>query len=344
MGSIERLTLEESTSGSLEALEHVHRYLVASDLCRGSRVLDLCCGSGYGSRILRDACPVVAGVDIDEPTIRLAEATLGGEEGLSFEAADALEVLERPLDVFDAIVMLEGLEHLSEPSRAIQGLERHAAAGLSLVVSIPNSKTFAEENPFHVSDFDYDVARQICSRFERGTLVYQFLAEGSLVRIVEDDGLEVRFVEPERGEREYANHFLLCVNCDPESIGALTARMQLAVTPTHMRYFHGLEQANLELRRANVRLARERLGVADSAAATLLAKVDRLETALRESRARIKELDRARAHDEWVQGLHDQIDQRQREIEAMKATRAWRLAGSYWALRDRVLRRVSREP
>jgi 2-polyprenyl-3-methyl-5-hydroxy-6-metoxy-1,4-benzoquinol methylase len=342
MGSIERLTLEASATNSLEALEHIHRYLLAVDLCGGSRVMDLCCGSGYGSGILRDACPVVVGVDSDEPTIRLAEATFGHDDGLSFEVADATDVLERPLsESFDAIVMLEGLEHLSEPARALKALERHADAGLRIVISIPNSKTFGEENPFHVSDFGYDDAKEICSRFERCTLAYQFLAEGSLIRIAESDQLGLRMVEPQRGELEYANHHLLCVNCDPESSGALSARMQLAVTPTHMRYFYDLEQANLELRRANTRLARDRLGVADSAAGTLLAKVDRLEVALREARARIRELDRARAHDEWVQGLHKQIEERQQEIEDMKATRAWRFAASYWRLRDRLLRRGS---
>jgi SAM-dependent methyltransferase len=347
MGSIERLTLEDAASGSLEALEHVHRYLFAADLCRGHRVLDLCCGSGYGSRMLRDHCPVVVGVDIDEQSIREAEAAFGDQETLTFEAADALDVLERSVgDRFDAVVMLEGLEHLREPNRALQALERYASDGMKLVISVPNSKTFGEENPFHISDFDYDAANEICSGLDRCTLVYQFLAEGSLLRVAATDEVSLQLVEPERGEREYANHFLLCANCHPGSTGALAARMQLAVTPTNMRYFRNLERANHELRQTNVRLARERLGVADSAAGALLAKVDGLQRGLREAQARVEELDRARAHEEWVQGLHKQIEDRQREIdaisakiEAMRSTRAWRLAGRYWRVRDALLRR-----
>ena len=44
---------------------------------------------------------------------------------LSFERADALEYLERPLaEDFDAIVLLEGLEHLARPA----GRSRRCAA------------------------------------------------------------------------------------------------------------------------------------------------------------------------------------------------------------------------
>jgi len=339
----ERLSLEASASHSLEAVAHVHRYMLAAELCSGTRVLDLCCGTGYGSRILREACPTVVGIDNDVATIDMARATIGREADIEFEAADAHEVLSRSFpDIFDAIVMLEGLEHLADPENAIASLQRHAEAGLKLVVSIPNSKTFGEENPFHVSNFGYEDAVEVGSRFDRATILYQFVAEGSVIRSQAPAELEVRFVEVERGELEYANHFVLCINCGSKESGLTSPRAQLTATPAHTRYMRNLELANAELRRANARLGREMLGVADSAAASILARVDRLTKELEEARVRIDEEERAadakRAHDEWIENLHEQIENHKRTIQEIQATRVWRLAGRYWGARE-LLRR-----
>jgi hypothetical protein len=41
-----------STSGLLEA-EHVQRYTFASNYAKGKSVLDIACGAGYGSYLLR---------------------------------------------------------------------------------------------------------------------------------------------------------------------------------------------------------------------------------------------------------------------------------------------------
>jgi 2-polyprenyl-3-methyl-5-hydroxy-6-metoxy-1,4-benzoquinol methylase len=343
MDVAERLTLEASASNSLEAIEHIHRYMLAAELCSGARVLDLCCGSGYGSRILREVCPSVVGIDKDVGTIDMARAMIGRETDVEFEAADAHDVLSRSLpDHFDAIVLFEGLEHLANPEKAIAALQRHAEAGLKLVVSIPNSKTFGEENPFHVVNYGYEDAVEVGSRFDHATILYQFVAEGSVIRSETPAELEVRFVEIERGELEYANHFVLCVNCGSKESGLTSPRLQLTATPAHTRYMRNLELGNAELRRANARLGRERLGVADSAAASILARIERLTRELEELRVRIDEEEQAaeakRAHDEWIENLHEQIEEHKRTIRDMETTRIWRLGGRYWAARDRLRR------
>ena len=271
MDAVERLSLEEAGGQTLLAVTHVHRYEVVAELCAGMRVLDLCCGSGYGTRILAGSAAAVTGVDNHEASIERARADLD-REGVAFERGDANEWLARPLtDDFDAIVLLEGLEHLDDPAAALEQLRRHAEAGLTLVVSLPNSRPFGEDNPHHVSEFDAESARAAFERLPDARLLYQFHAEGSLIRAEAGDELDGRVTLSERADLEHCNHFLAVVNADAAlSSLAASARMQLAVAPSFNRYMLDLERENKALWRANQRLARDTGAIADSAAATAL--------------------------------------------------------------------------
>lgn len=275
MGVQERLSLDAIGANTLIASEHVHRYALGARLCAGMRVVDLACGSGYGSAILRETAAWVTGVDKDRATVDVARATVGKDGDIGFEAADALEFLSRDLgEDYDAIVCFEGLEHFPDPAPVLAELERHAAGGMKLVVSVPNSKGFEEENEFHVTDYGYEEAREAFGRFDEVTVLYQFLAEGSLIRHETASELEAEFVLREHGEPEWANHFIACVNLDAHlaEIGD-AARMQLAVAPLYNRHMRALERANRELFRENGRLGRERIGIADSAAITMSERV-----------------------------------------------------------------------
>jgi SAM-dependent methyltransferase len=269
--AVERLSLEEAGAQTLLALTHVHRYEVAAELCAGMRVLDLCCGSGYGARLLAARAAAVTGVDNHEPSIERARAELRDAGRIAFERGDAYEWLERPLgEDFDAIVLLEGVEHLADPAWAIEQLRRHAEAGLTVVVSLPNSKPFREQNPHHVSDFDFETAQAAFDRLPGATVLYQFHAEGSLIRPAAGGEIEGRVTLTDRAEAEYCNHFIAVVNAD-RALASLaeSTRMQLNAAPVFNRYMLDLERENRMLWRANQRLARD-TGQADSAAAAEL--------------------------------------------------------------------------
>jgi SAM-dependent methyltransferase len=271
MGVQERLSLEAASANTLLACEHVHRYRLAASLCHGLRVLDLGCGSGYGSAILRESAVAVTGVDNDVATVDMARVTVGAEHDMLFEAADAAEYLRRDIsERFDAIVCFETLEHVADPEDVLTSLEIHAREGVRLVLSVPNSRTLREVNEFHVTDYGFDEAQEAFGRFEELTILYQFNAEGSLIRTEEPAGVDGEFVLDEHGEPEYANHFIACVNLTDRlrKIGGL-ARLQLAAAPDFTRHMLALERANEELWRTNARLARQHLGVSDSAAAAV---------------------------------------------------------------------------
>jgi SAM-dependent methyltransferase len=346
----ERLTVEDVIAGGLASSEHVHRYELAAKLCVGLRVADVGCGVGYGSNILRKACPVVTGIDNDEGSIQTAQETFGSD-GLEFAVGDAVEFLQQPLhERFDAIVMLETLEHLDDLAAALNGLGRQAQTGIRLIVSVPNSRTFEEENPYHRSDFGYEEALAALEAFDDVVVLYQFHSEGSLIRADEPGQSPPQAVLTDPGEDEYANHFIGFANFGgPEEISRASIRMELSVAAYQNRYVLDLERANAELYRANARLGKAKVGIADSAAAGLLAQVESLRNDLQrtrnevsEARRELKRCQEERPSEEWIRDLHDQIAEQHRIITEMQSTLVWRLGATYWGARSRVRKLVLR--
>lgn len=340
MDAVERLSLQDVSARTILAATHVHRYELAARLCEGLRVVDLACGSGYGSRILRDSASSVVGVDKDVATIDMASATIGRETDIEFVVADAVRFLEQGLrERFDAIVMLEGLEHLHSPERALASLRRHAEDGLRLVISVPNSKAFDEDNPFHETDFGYDEALAAFRDFPNVVLLYQFLAEGSLITPGHgDDAGEGHFVLEDHAEEPYASTFIACANFeDALAAWSRDARLHFAVSPVSNRYLLNLERANVALHRVNAQLARGFIGKADSAAASLMARVEDAERALAEAEAKLAT---KMPEQGWTEHLQAEADRRGEIIEEMQQTRVWRIGQRYWSTRDALKRLV----
>jgi 2-polyprenyl-3-methyl-5-hydroxy-6-metoxy-1,4-benzoquinol methylase len=276
MDVVERLTLEAAQADTMLASEHRHRYEFAAALCAGQRVLDLCCGSGYGSAILATRAREVVGVDNDAATVETALATIGREAAnVSFELADATRFLGGEIAArFDAVVCFEALEHLPDLDHALALLRAHAERGVRIVASVPNSKLFEEQNPYHVTDFGYDEANEAFAPFPATVLVPQFLAEGSLICPAGATEVEVAVSVDDRDEPEYANHFIFCVGFSEEEVGrAHHGRIQLNTSPVFNRWAEDLKRGAWALRRENARLARARLGKGGSAAASALARL-----------------------------------------------------------------------
>lgn len=288
----ERLSLEEIGEHTLIACEHRHRYEIAAELTSGLRVLDLCCGSGYGSAILAERAGIVHGVDVDVATIDLAAATVGRETEATFEARDAMAFLRADdlADRFDAIVCFEGLEHLPDVEAVLRELRRHAEAGVQILASIPNSKAFEEDNEFHLTDFGWEEVHEALEGFDDAVLLFQHLAEGSVVLAGGADELDARLVHLDYGDPEFANHFIIAVGFDAGAVQAVhRARTQLVLAPVYNRYMKILEGANTQLRRRNAQLARGLIGRADSGAASF---VSRLEQRVKELEAELETSER----------------------------------------------------
>jgi 2-polyprenyl-3-methyl-5-hydroxy-6-metoxy-1,4-benzoquinol methylase len=299
MDTVERLTLEASQEDTMLASEHRHRYEFAATLCSAQRVLDLCCGSGYGTAVLAAQADTVTGIDNDAATIETARVTIGREfQNVSFKLADAVAALGgEATDGFDALVCFEGLEHLVDIDGALAAMRAQALRGLRIIASVPNGKLFEEHNPFHVTSFGYDEAMEAFAAFPSTSMVPQFLAEGSLICPAGAQAIDVKVTLGERYEPEYANHFIFCVNFEPAEVDrALNGRIQLSTSPVFNRWAEDLKRGAWALRRENARLGRARLGKSGSAAASAVVRLAESDARLAALRRRC-ELAEARVHE-----------------------------------------------
>lgn len=296
----ERLTLETIESHSLLASEHVHRYELAAALCHDARVLDLACGTGYGSALLARVANQVTGVDIDMRTIETARLALAEEPRVSFLVSDATAYLRRcePED-FDVVVCFEGLEHIEDVEATTRELARLAGGGTKLVISLPNSEIWEEENPYHLTEFSLSAATRLLERLGEHKLLVQNFAEGSVIVDPEDPGAAAapELMWPERIELEYANHYIGLVNfTEADTEGALSGKLQLAYAPAYNRHVRNIERANQELWRTNARLAWSAFVHSGAAAAARSKRQQRIlderDQKIAELSARVEELNR----------------------------------------------------
>ncbi|WP_354699208.1 Ubiquinone biosynthesis O-methyltransferase, mitochondrial [Paraconexibacter sp. AEG42_29] len=262
MGVDERLSLDAVSEHTLIAAEHRHRYELAAAAAPGKRVLDLCCGAGYGSAMLADAGGTVTGVDRDAAAVDTAQASIGNGRDVTFVAADALEYLRSVAPgTFDLVVCFEGLEHLPDVGLVVAELHRLVIGGAAMMASVPNSATFGEDNEFHLTDFDLESTRALFGAFDDLTLAYQTHAEGSLIRGAAAAPVTATVHETGEQDLDWANHFLvLAGGLDADAL-LDDASLHLAVGPVNHRYMRGLERANAALLATNGRLSRERLGL-----------------------------------------------------------------------------------
>ncbi|MDX8151646.1 methyltransferase domain-containing protein [Patulibacter brassicae] len=255
--SLERLSNDAVHGESLLALEHRHRYRFAARFCAGRRVVDLCCGVGYGSAILAEQAASVLGLDVDPRAVEEARRAHGALDGVRFDQADAVTWLGTvdPSEL-DVLVCFEGIEHLADGEAVLDGLRRLAAGGVRLLVSVPNSRRYEEDNAFHLTNFDRDAVGRWAAALD-AVVLGQWHAEGVL--IAPEDGadadpamLESPGVPAGERPRGWAMHYLLLVGLEPAGVpGGMLAWV---AEPVNARWQQSLERANRELWQQNVRI------------------------------------------------------------------------------------------
>ena len=131
----------------------------------GERVIDMACGEGYGSDVLAASAASVVGVDANPEAHE--HARLRYRRGnLRFER-DLVESFAEPAD---AVVFLQTIEHLQDPTRCSSTSARSSEEGGTVYLSTPNVLTLApkgaqrSDNPWHVHEYRADEFERLCRR------------------------------------------------------------------------------------------------------------------------------------------------------------------------------------
>lgn len=143
---------------SMEAAIHFARYAIAKHWVQGKRVLDIACGEGYGSYLLKQAgAGEVVGVDISTDSVERAARSFG-TAGLKYIAADVADIdgiFEE--SSFDLVISVETIEHLKDPAGFLKSLRRLAKSDAVIIISCPNDHWYYPEagksNPYHLRKY-----------------------------------------------------------------------------------------------------------------------------------------------------------------------------------------------
>lgn len=135
-------------------LEHIARYQFVLPYLKG-RVLDLSCGSGYGTHLIAKKCKKtideIIGIDIDPEIIKYAKHEYFHPKS-NFLVGDATDPsLVEKIGVFDFIVSFETIEHIENEEAILNNYNRLLKPGGTLIVSTPFGKGrgIPSGHPFH---------------------------------------------------------------------------------------------------------------------------------------------------------------------------------------------------
>jgi len=151
-----------------ERYKHLQRYKYASKRCKG-RILDIGCGTGYGTKTLDDKGNEVYGIDNSQKAINYAKKTYPGPEYICCSA----EKLSFENNYFDAIVAFEVIEHVQSPEQVLDEIYRVLKNDGDLFISTPNPRHLKNvfkhillgkpyppkinmDNIYHLKEFYYD--------------------------------------------------------------------------------------------------------------------------------------------------------------------------------------------
>jgi SAM-dependent methyltransferase len=169
----ERLMLEREEKPELIRL-HLARYEFVKEFVRGKSVLDVACGSGYGSAMLKDAgASKVVGIDISDEAIAYARAQFNGK-GVDFVVGNAEDLsLYRG---FDVVVSFETIEHLPHPETFLAEIAHSLSPQGALIISTPQRERGSlhdkPHNLYHLREWTLEEFEQLLSKYFQLVNIY----------------------------------------------------------------------------------------------------------------------------------------------------------------------------
>jgi ubiquinone/menaquinone biosynthesis C-methylase UbiE len=185
---VERLDLDSTETSDILVNEHWLRYKYIREHLTTEKVLDIACGSGYGSYYLSLNNDLeVIGADVNSDSIKQAKKNYQ-KDNLKFQVANALSLPFKD-NSFDAIVSLETIEHfdVSDQNLYLRELKRVLKPEGKLWLSTPNAQASKHNNPWHLKELSFPELQQLLADNFRN---YKILKQGTaLATVISSDDL-----------------------------------------------------------------------------------------------------------------------------------------------------------
>ena len=333
--------------------------LVVDLVPQGARVLEFGCATGYMSEVMKTRKgAIVTGIEIEPEAGELAKehcerVIIGDAEELDY---DELLGDER----FDAILFVDVLEHLKEPAELLRRIRPFLAGEGAVIASIPNIAHGSVRLALLSGEFRYrrtglldDTHLRFFTRAGIHDLFESsgFVMTNLLRHRVDIDRTEIRYpAPPTDGLQEWlakdpeASVYQFVVRAVASDAANQLAALRAELEEASERLIEfdkarrGAEIANelqetvTEQQRFIEGLRQRVMTLADQERETY----ESLLSTQRELLLREQDVSRREAD---VGRLQEQLTEVENELEAVKATKVWRLAGRWWKIRNAVFGR-----
>jgi ubiquinone/menaquinone biosynthesis C-methylase UbiE len=172
-----------SSNLTFGAYEHLHRYALATNLCKDKIVLDIACGEGYGTNILSNYAKKIYGVDISYEAVDHARIKYK-KPNIDFRYGSATNI-PLPANSVETVVCFETIEHLNEHFEMLSEIKRVMVKDGILIVSSPEKSIYSQRDPnnkYHIKELHlFELESLIKKFFKHNYLLKQQIVIGSLI-------------------------------------------------------------------------------------------------------------------------------------------------------------------
>jgi ubiquinone/menaquinone biosynthesis C-methylase UbiE len=170
---------------------HFKVYRFMEQFAMQKDIIDVGCGTGYGTAHLAMYAKSIVGIDISNSAIEWATNRYPGVRYVQMDA----QQLEFPNQSFDLIVSTENFEHLTDQKRHVQELARVLRPDGFCFVATPNPEMSGEiRNPYHTKENSFNELMELFVRnFESVAILENSLAPDTV------EGQEARKARKEAG-------------------------------------------------------------------------------------------------------------------------------------------------
>ncbi len=182
--------------------EALARYVFVLKLLKKNyKVLDLGCGTGYGTSLLAAKAKLVVGVDISREAIDFCNKKYQGWN-IKFKIGD-IQKLNYPDKYFDIICSFEVIEHLKNHTTFLDETRRVMKPSGSFVMSTPNKIVHSPDgkiqSKYHFREYTYnDLEKLLFKKFKNVNILGQSkssFAKASLISFMNSQNTRQRLVD-----------------------------------------------------------------------------------------------------------------------------------------------------